>query len=84
MKETLKWIVICAAGIAGAAVPLLIAFNFWSWVMDQVPRSNEWAGLVKVGLTFLMLVPFGGITMFCTFGAMALAGSLAFIAVKPE
>lgn len=84
MRNKLKWLAVALGGIVGGGLPLTVAFLAWSWVMDQVPRSSEWAGLIKIGISFLMLVCGGWITVLCAFALGGMLGALVLAAVDPE
>lgn len=75
MKDIIKLIVTVLAGLAGAALPIYWGYQFWGWTMTQVP-VNEWAGLIKVGLTFVMIGAGGGLTIFATIMAGMAGGAL--------
>ena len=51
------------AGIVGAIVPIYYAYQLWAWVISQVPVTNEWAGLIKIGVTLVMILVGGGTTV---------------------
>jgi hypothetical protein len=67
MKDILKLLAVIVGGIIGAGVPLTVAYHVWSWTMAQVPLTSEWAGLIKVGVSFLMFALGGGVTIACAF-----------------
>ena len=52
--STAKYIIAIVVSIAAGLTPAYGAFLAWSWTMDQVPKANEWAVLIKVGITVLM------------------------------
>ncbi len=56
-----------------AAIPSTVFYLLWSWCVAQVPVALEWAGLAKVGITLVMVLLGGGVTI----GITLLLGSLA-------
>ena len=71
MKDLLKLIFIVLVGAFAATVPFYAFYSIWSWAMTQVPMTSEWAGLIKVGVTCLMILVGGGITVtIAVFGAL--------------
>lgn len=68
MKEVIKLVIAVLAALIGAALPIIASYNFWDWSMAQVP-PGEWAGMMKLGVTLLLLVMGGGFTVFVTVGA---------------
>lgn len=61
MKTILKLIAVVIAGAVAAGIPITCFYFAWSWCMDQVPMANEWAGLIKIGLS-LIIFAVGGAT----------------------
>jgi hypothetical protein len=56
-----------------AAIPGTLFYLLWSWCLAQVPMAFAWAGLVKIGITLVMVLLGGGATIALTI----LCGSLA-------
>ena len=76
MKELIKVLsTIIGAGIGGA-IPIWGAITFWMWCMAQVPVTMAYAGLIKVGITLLLIAVGGGLTFAIAFLGAMLAGTL--------
>jgi hypothetical protein len=72
MKTVKYWAAIITSVVVGL-IPATCVYFFWSWCMDQVPKANEWAGLIKVGIT-IVVAPMGlGISVWAGIIAMALS-----------
>ena len=71
-----KYIIAIVVSIAAGLTPAYGAFLAWSWTMDQVPNSNEWAGLIKVGVTLLMAPMALGISVWLGVIACGLCSAL--------
>lgn len=67
MKDLIKLALIVVAGAFAAALPFYGFYSAWSWAMSQVPMTSEWAGLIKVGVTLLMVLVGGGATVTIAF-----------------
>lgn len=77
MKDVIKVILVILSAIICAAIPACAFYFAWSWAMGQVPVANEWAGLIKVAISLLMLIVGGGITLTLSFIGMAIGGAFA-------
>lgn len=75
-KEIIKLISVIFAGAVAAAIPFVGFYSLWSWCMEQVPLVSEWAGLIKIGITLVMLAVGGGATVM-----LAILGGMAVIAL---
>lgn len=83
MRNALKWFAVVIGGIIGGGIPLSIAFLFWRWVMAQVP-VNEWAGLLKIAISFVMLVCGGWLTVVCAGLLAAMFTAMVIAMVEPD
>lgn len=79
MKAYLKLGITAIVALVLACLPISTFYFVWSWAVDQVPQANEWAGLMKVGLTLLMIAVGGPITVGLTIMFVALGGSIALV-----
>ena len=43
-------------------LPAIAFYSIWSWAMAQVPLALAYAGLIKLGVTLLMILTCGGLT----------------------
>jgi hypothetical protein len=75
LKATLA-IVFC---VIMAAVPATAFYLLWSWAMSQVAATLAYAGLIKVGITLVMVLFGGGFTIGLSFVLFTL--SVALVAV---
>lgn len=74
----IKPILVIFAGGVAAAIPVTAFYYLWAWCMEQVPLASEWAGLIKIGVTLVMLVMGGGVTVWLAiFGGIATMAILA-------
>lgn len=62
-KTALSLFATVTAGLAGAILPLFWAYQLWDWTISQVPVTNEWAGLIKIGVTLVMILVGGSTTV---------------------
>lgn len=62
MKDYLKIAISGIVVLVLGAIPVTAFYFVWSWCMGQVQAANEWAGLIKVGITLVMLAVGGGVT----------------------
>ena len=67
LKTAFSMFVTVIAGIVGGIIPIFYAYQLWVWAMEQIPVSNEWAGLIKVGVTLGMIFFGGGATVVIAF-----------------
>ncbi len=80
MKDSTKaWIAIPSA-IAIASIPVWGFIAAWSWCMSQIPSSLEYAGLIKIGVSALLILIGGSTTLFLSIGGGALTLAL-FVAI---
>lgn len=66
---------ICASLGAGM-IPAYSFYAIWDFCMSQVPAASEWAGLIKIALTLIMLSAGGTLTFLLSIWAAALVGAL--------
>ena len=62
-KSVFALFITVIAGLAGAILPLFWAYQLWDWTISQVPVTNEWAGLIKIGVTLVMILVGGSTTV---------------------
>jgi len=66
-KSNLALFVTLIAGAVGTVIPLYGAYQLWAWIIAQVPVANEWAGLIKIGITIGMIFLGGWATIVIAF-----------------
>ena len=62
-RDIYRVLVVLLSAVITAVLPLLGFYFAWSWAIDQVPVANEWAGLIKVGISLIMVIVGGGATI---------------------
>ena len=76
-KEIVNGITVIFSGGVAAAIPFTGFYYLWSWCMTQVLLTSEWAGLVKIGITLVMVLVGGGATVGLAIFGGILAASVA-------
>lgn len=74
--KTFNYLAACAISISVGLIPAGAIYYFWHWAMGQVPKTNEWAGLIKLGITIVMAPSGVAIGVWGGLMAMSLSASL--------
>lgn len=74
--KTFNYSAAFAISILMGLIPASSIYYLWHWAMDQVPKTNEWAGLIKVGITIAMAPSGVAIGVWGGLMAMSLSASL--------
>ena len=67
IKSALALFITIVAGLAAVILPLYGAYQLWAWIISQVPVANEWAGLIKIAITFGMIFFGSTVTLVISF-----------------
>lgn len=76
-KGIVKIIAVFLSGGVAAAIPFTGFYYLWSWCMSQVPLASEWSGLVKIGVTLILVLVGGGATVGLAILGCVLASAVA-------
>jgi hypothetical protein len=76
MKTAIKIVMTSVFTLVAAAIPFTLFYLLWSWTMTQIPMANEWSGLIKVLVTFVMIGVGGGATLALAFLGALLSATL--------
>lgn len=77
MKDSTKIAIAVTSAIGVALIPVISLIYAWSWCMHQIPSSLEYSGLIKIGVSALIILIGGGTTVFLSIGGGTLALALA-------
>jgi len=75
MKQ-FNYLAACAISISVGLIPGTVVFYLWHSAMGAVPKTSEWAGLIKAGITILLAPSGVVIAVWGGLMAMSLSASL--------
>lgn len=79
MKDALTVIAGFIGTLLGVSLCGFVGHEFISWILTNVP-PGEYAGLIKIGIIFVLFCTFGGLAFFATaLISAAIGAAFAFI-----